>query len=102
MAVVYEWDCETVADGDCDLHEDEEVIDHCHSASYQEALRDAAKPTEPGFKHLIVLVRDDGDRRSWAYMEGDRLPEFHIDGDGRNYKAVPKRFHQEVERAHQK
>jgi hypothetical protein len=99
MAVIYEWDCETVADGDTPSFEDGEVIDHCHAAVYQDVLKRAKTDAPAGFRHEVVLVRDDEEGRSWAYVENGKLPEFFTDADGADASKVPQRFHQEVGRA---
>jgi hypothetical protein len=97
MAVIYEWDCETVADGESVDHEDGEVIDHCHGPSFREVSEWSKRnPCESGFRHALVLVRDDDDRRAWAYVEGGKLPEWFTDAEGNDWARVPKRFHAEV------
>ncbi len=97
MAVQYEWDCETVADGDSSQFEDGEVIDHSHGETFKSVV-DWSKnnPPSPGFRHEIVLVRDNDDGRSWAYVVDDQLPEFFTDADGRDAARVPQRFVREV------
>jgi hypothetical protein len=91
--VKYEWDAETI-----DEHGD--VHDH-HYDTLENCL--ALTPGE-GLKKFIVLVRDvfssfddNLEKRSWAYvdMETMKLPEMFDDGDNR----VPKRFHEELEKA---
>ncbi len=100
MTVQYEWDCETVANGDSTNFEDGEVIDHAHGASFKDvAAWSAANPCEPGFRHMIALVRDDDEGRSWAYVEDGRLPEFFTDADGADAARIPQRFVREVVRA---
>lgn len=97
MAVQYEWDCETVADGDTTTFEDGEVIDHAHGTSYQAVLEWSKRyPAEAGFRHQIVLVRDDEDGRSWAYVEDGKLPEYFTDAEGADCAKVPQRFVREV------
>lgn len=98
MTVIYEWDCETVADGESEDHEDGEVLDHFHAETYREVAARAATTPEPGCRHAIVLVRDDDDRRAWAYLEDGALPSEFTDADGTDYARVPKRFHAEVAR----
>ena len=105
MAVFYEWDCEEVSDIDQPGFDKDDVIEHWHSRTYKEAL--AMSKTEPteGSRWDIVLVRDDDDRRAWAYMsdgENGTLPEWFCDADGLEYKRVPKRFFNEVTHAHRK
>lgn len=97
MAVTYEWDCETVAAGDSEQFEDGEVIDHAHGATYKEVLAwSAANPPQAGFRHALVLVRDDDEGRSWAYVEDGKLPQYFTDADGADAAKVPQRFHREV------
>lgn len=95
--VIYEWDCETVADGDSNDFEDGEVISHLFGDSFQEVKRlSKLNPPEQGFRHEFVLVRDDEEGRSWAYVEGDKLPEFFTDADGADGAKVPQRFVKEI------
>lgn len=97
MTVQYEWDCETVADGDSTNFEDGEVIDHAHGTSYREVVEWSNRhPAEPGFRHEIVLVRDDDEGRSWAYVQGGRLPHYFTDAEGADCAKVPQRFVREV------
>lgn len=104
MSVTYEWDVELVADGDSDEHEDGEVLDHAHSETLREAIEwSKANPPEPGTRHEIVLVRDKIEpdcflNRTWAGLEGGKLPEFFYDSIGIDQTKVPKRFHDEVAR----
>lgn len=95
MTVVYEWDVETVAAVESDDHEQDECVDHYHTESFAEAQRVAATQAPDGFRHQIVLVRDDDEGRSWAYVNG-KLPEFFTDADGHDTARVPKRFHAEL------
>lgn len=97
MSVEYEWDVETVSVADTEDLEENECVEHNHCASFAEAvLIAAAKPPE-GFDHVIVLVRDDDNGRSWAYYAGD-LPERFSDANGEEGIHVPLRFHAEVAR----
>ena len=98
MTVYYEWDCETVAAVDTDDAAENDVLDHAHGATLAEVLRwSRQNPPDPGTRHDIVLVRDDDDGRSWAYMEDDgSLPEFFEDAYCRRVAKVPKRFHAET------
>lgn len=97
MTVQYEWDCETVADGDSIEFEDDEVIDHAHGASYREVAEWAERyPAAPGFKHRLVLVRDDEAGRSWAYVEDGELPQVFTDAYDQPTAKVPQRFVREV------
>lgn len=103
MTVYYEWDCEEVSASDTAEKEKGEVIEHYHSATYKEALALSLTTPPAGSEWSIVLVRDDDDRRAWANMhdgENGTLPEWFIDGDGIDYRKVPKRFFKEVESAH--
>lgn len=94
MTVIYEWDVETVQtyeDGNND------VIDHYHTETYADAVRwAAAAPLELGVTYEVVLVRDDDDRRSWAYVEDGKLPEWCRDAYECRWGKVPKRYHAEV------
>jgi hypothetical protein len=94
MTTHYEWDVETVRhydDGEND------VIDHHFCTSFAEAQAFAATTPEPNHTHDIVLVRDDDNRRAWAYLNEDgTMPEWFEDADGRNYKRVPPKFIQEA------
>ena len=96
MAVIYEWDVETVADGDTADHEDGECIDHNHCISYMQAVLAARETPPAGCRFQIVLVRDDDSRRAWAYITLGKLPTHFTDADGNDYKPVPQRFHKEV------
>lgn len=97
MTVIYEWDCETVADGESWRFEDGEVIEHTHGSSFAEVMAWASEnPPERGIRYELVLVRDDDKGRSWAYMTNGKLPEYFTDADGSDAAKVPKRFHQEV------
>lgn len=103
MTVYYEWDCEEVAAADTPETEKDETIEHWHTRTYKEALAMSQTTPPEGSAWAIVLVRDDDDRRAWAYMrdgENGTLPEWFIDGNGDDYKKVPKRFFEEVARAH--
>ena len=98
MTVFYEWDVETHADGNSPEHADGEVIDHHFCASFKEAILVASRPTPPNFRWAVVLVRDDDDRRSWAYLAADsKLPSFFSDSGGVEYARVPKRFLQQTQ-----
>ena len=95
MTVIYEWDVETVEtyeDGDNDIHE------HYHCETYGDAQRWAMRqPAIPGFTYEVVLVRDDDDRRSWAYVIDGKMPEYAEDADGRKWGKIPQRYIREVE-----
>lgn len=97
MAVTYEWDVETVTTADTAEHEEGECLEHYHCDSFAEALTIAARPAPDGCEHLIVLVRDDDDGRTWSYVhEGELLP--FIDANGTTCMQAPKRFLAEVAR----
>jgi hypothetical protein len=104
MTVYYEWDVEEVAEADMtscnqDFAKDD-VMEHWHQTSYKDCLAFIAN-TQPELntRYDIVLVRDDDDRRAWAYIQDDgTLPEYFCDADGHEYKKVPKRFHEEVKK----
>jgi hypothetical protein len=91
MSVFYEWDVETVSVVD-DL-----VIDHDHRGNFKACKIEAAH-CDPGYKKVIVLVRDDDYSRSWAYIEDGKLPTHFRDAYGRVVARVPKRFMREVNR----
>jgi hypothetical protein len=97
MAVTYEWDCETVADGNSAECEDGEILDHVHGSSFRDVHAWADKyPCEPGRRYALVLVRDDDEGRSWAYVTEGTLPERFTDANGADAATVPQRFHREV------
>jgi hypothetical protein len=99
MTVYYEWDCEVVADGDSEAHEDGECIEHHHGRSFADVLAFIKTQPEAGTRHQIVLVRDDDRSRSWAYVTLDKLPTHFTDADGADYARVPQRFHAEIEKS---
>jgi hypothetical protein len=97
MTVIYEWDCEVVASADTEYLAEGDIIEHLFGISLLDVkLASRQFPPEDGERHEIVLVRDDDDRRSWAYLADGKLPEFFYDADGKPYKRVPQRFHKEV------
>lgn len=96
MTVVYEWDVETVSVRDTEDHEADECVDHAHQTSYAECLKFIERNTAgDGYKFIIVIVRDDDEGRSWAYIDEDGLPEFFMDAMGDERRKVPARFHSE-------
>lgn len=99
MTVVYEWDVETLVATDTDEHEEGEVISHRHQTCYVDALREAAYSAPEGFLFAIVLVRDDADGRSWAYVDEAGLPGRFTDANGVDGRRVPIRFAREVAKA---
>lgn len=102
MTIVYEWDVEEVVDGATEQHEDEEVIDHYHQSSYADCMKFMRDAPPEGHKWMVVLVVDELDNhtsvadRGWAYIENGLLPENAIDAEGRFFRKIPKRFHEEV------
>ena len=97
MTVKYEWDVETVTTVESEEREAGEVLDHYFCVSYREALWRSKQPAPEGCKYVIVLVRDDENSRSWAYMLPSGLPTFFTDASG-NTIQVPVKYHREVER----
>jgi hypothetical protein len=98
--VIYEWDCETVANKEHPDYGEDDVIDHAHGESFKDVRNWSSQwPPGDGERHELVLVRDDDDGRTWAYLHNGKLPEFFIDAYGVDRTRVPKRFHAEVERA---
>lgn len=76
-------------------------MEHWHQTSYADCLAFIAKnPPEENVRYEIVLVRDDDDRRSWAYMEDGKLPEYALDAYETEWGKIPKKYHAEVARAH--
>lgn len=99
MTVFFEWDVETQADGNSPEYADGDVIDHRFCASFGEAVLVASRPAPPNFRWAVVLVRDDDDRRSWAYLAADNtLPPFFCDSGGVEYARVPKKFLQQMQK----
>lgn len=97
--VVYEWDVETVTIVDSEENEEGEILDHNHSDKFKQAKKDAAGTPPEGCAFRIVLVRDDDNGRSWAYLNDDgALDEYFEDAYERRTAKVPKRFHEEVSR----
>jgi len=88
--VFYEWDIEYFNPVT------QNIEDHNHSSECP------GIPTEPDLS--LVLVRDtysmhegepfDLEYRTWAYIEGNHLPETFDDG-----VKVPQKFHKELEKA---
>jgi hypothetical protein len=95
MTVIYEWDCEEVT-----ADEFEDVVDHWHDDAFAAVLAQSkTEPTE-GSAYRVVLVRDDDDGRSWAYLDdAGRLPEYFEDASFRKTARVPNRFVKEVQQA---
>ena len=88
MAVRYEWDIES--------WDDDEVVDHDHRDRLHdfggEKLTQAVAEDE-GLR--LVLVRDDDNGRSWAYVKDGELAPVFTDAFDRQVAKVPKRFVQE-------
>lgn len=96
MAIFYEWDVELVEeyeDGDNDIH------DHFHQLTFADCLKQAAQEPQAGCRWDVVLVCNDNQGRSWAYLEGGKLPEHFMDAYDTPTRKVPQRFHNEVARA---
>ena len=96
MTVRYEWDVEVQTAAASDDHEESEVIDHLFCKSFIEAVTTAAIDAGEDLKHVIVLVRDDDNQRSWAYLEDGKLPTHFEDAYQNQYAKVPQCFHAEV------
>jgi hypothetical protein len=93
-SVVYEWECESVADIETEDLEEGDILDHAYGDSFADIQRwSQENPPPPGERHEIVLVRDDRYGRSWAYLKDGKLPERFA---GESSARVPKRFHNEV------
>jgi hypothetical protein len=84
MKTYYEWDYETV-------NQDGDIIDHNHRKELNQF-------TDQEKTDTLVLVRDKGHERSWAYVENGKLPDFFCDAYKRPTVKVPKRFHKELAR----
>lgn len=84
MTTTYEWDIETW-DGD-------EIIDHDHRASVHEFGGEelTLAVAEDGYR--LVLVRDDNEGRSWAYVTNGELPSHFLDAFEKKVAKVPDRF----------
>lgn len=89
MTVYYEWDVEEteVVDGEV------EVVEHWFQTSYKASYIFKGDCPEMS----IVLVRDDNNGRSWAYIQANgELPEHFCNAWGVEVHKVPNRFHEEV------
>lgn len=104
MTVYYQWDVEEIANEQLTSFGQEfdkdDVMEHYHQTSFKDCqvfIKGICWETD-NTRLQIVLVRDDDESRSWAYMEGNKLPEFFINAYGNETTKVPKRFHKEVEK----
>ncbi|MDO9385018.1 MAG: hypothetical protein Q7T86_19400 [Hyphomicrobiaceae bacterium] len=84
MPTTYEWDIETWAD--------DEVVDHdhrdrLHEFGGEELTRAVA---EDGYR--LVLVRNDSEGRSWAYVTNGELAPVFLDSYEKPVAEVPARF----------
>lgn len=94
--VHYEWDVETVDEwGD--------IVDHWFVEGAQDALeysRHMANTPDTTRQYRIVVVRDDRQGRSWAYVdENNALPSHFCDAYDLPVARVPNRFHVELQMA---
>ena len=95
--VFYEWDCETVMAINSEQYEEGDVLEHYHSESYDDVFNRSKDTPADGATYRIVLVCDDDECRSWAYLNDDgTLPEHLRDAYDKVIRKVPKRFHEEV------
>ena len=100
MAVHYEWDVEQCNAIETEILEEGEIIEHWFQESYRELSEFmAAVVFDPAIDWQTVLVRNDDNGRSWAYMEDGKLPEFFEDAYQHRVAKVPKRFHAEILKA---
>jgi hypothetical protein len=96
MSVIYEWDVEEVST----LPEDQgDIIEHWFQTSYAGCVKKSAEAPQAGAEWKVVLVRDDDEGRSWAYMDDGKLPEHFTDANGADCAKVPQKFHAEVQRS---
>ena len=88
MAVSYEWIVEELSQDEGD---DPDIVEVHHFESYAEALA-----SDPRGRFRIGVVRDVGNSvdgltdRSWAYVEGGKLPSHFDYGAGEEVARVPK------------
>lgn len=95
--VEYEWDVETVCIRSTECDDPGDVIDHNHFPTYKECVEFANRGTgDESSKFVIVLVCDDANGRSWAYMDNGKLPEWSQCAYGHDCRKIPQRFHREV------
>ena len=88
--VTYEWDLEK---GHWDHEVDGSLIWECDDHDHRDAF-----PGIPTDGRRLVLVRDDWrtGERSWAYVDGGRLPKYFENAYGEKTSKVPARFHSEL------
>lgn len=85
--VRYEWDYETVEDGD--------IIEHNHSEKLSWFKESDKTDT-------LVLVVDIGNERDglteryWAYVYDGKLPEYFTDSYNEPIRKVPQKYHNEL------
>lgn len=99
-SVFYEWDVEEVTDCETPENEEGEVMEHWHQESYADCLDHVARGVNAGMRYEVVLVCNDPECRSWAYMDGNKLPEYFEDAYQHSTRRVPQRFHKEVAARH--
>ncbi|HQR98142.1 MULTISPECIES: hypothetical protein [unclassified Polaromonas] len=104
MTVTYEWDIEETIDytGKDDGLND--VLDHLFQPDFKSLKSQLdelkAHDVEDGHVHYDpVLVRDDDNGRSWAYLIDGKLPTHFEDAYQNPVAKVPARFHKEVSSA---
>lgn len=91
----YEWAIETV-----NLDEFGDVEETQGQESCRHALEWAKRwPAPQGMRNDLVLVRDDDERRSWAYFTGDTPPTHFQDAYQIDRAKVPKAYLAEYARA---
>ena len=96
--VRYEWDIETVTNEDTEEYEAGEVMDHNHRDDFADTLWCVEAAPPEGMHYEVVLVRDDDEGRSWAYLTNGRLGSHFLDAYQRRTRPVPQRFRIEVAR----
>lgn len=99
MTVRYEWDVEECAAKDSEDYEEGEIMEHWFQESYAGVVKQLTEAPAEGFRWDSVLVCDDGESRSWAYMVDGKLPTHFEDAYQHPTRKVPQRFHDEVAKA---
>jgi hypothetical protein len=94
--VHYEWDVEILTACESEQYEENEVLDHHFQDSFADCIKELAQPLEEGLRRAVVLVCDDDNGRSWAYLEDGKLPEYFVDAYQNQARKVPQKFHKEV------